>query len=591
MKEAEIRAPMHPVLGIPLASIFAAGVLASAIAARESDRTTSRLASGVLLCAGLWSLFELLTVTAPDAASAARWLRAVSLGAFPVGAMILQLLIRVSRPELDRYRPLVPAAYAASLLAILIAITTRGTVAGAVQTSWGWSLVPGPAHLPVFGLVATLPALAAASWTLRRAGRPWGVRRGLSGVERGGLLCFGLASLTDVALPAIGVPFPRFGAAGLVAWGGVTWWVIYRNRDPRLAPQRFAREILDTLPDAVALARTDGRIRSGNEKLATLAGRPITELLGTPIDELLPGWQAGRIEPEESEAELVAHSGERIAVSVAATPLADPEGRSVGQVLVVRDLREIVSLRSRLASSGRLVAVGQLAAGIAHEINNPVAYVGANLRLLRQHWEQLGAALAKPRGPAASGALEEGPELLEEACDGLDRVAAIVRDVGGFTGGDGPQRGSADLAQLLDSAARVAAPQLAGARVERDYRERPRVPCVTQEMMQVFLNLLVNAGQAVGTNGCIRLTTRCEGNDAVVEVADDGQGIAPELLEKVFEPFFTTKPVGQGTGLGLSLSRQIVAQHGGRMHAESEPGKGTCFTVRLPADASAAEGG
>jgi PAS domain S-box-containing protein len=500
--------------------------------------------------------------------------------------MILQLLVQVLHPELDRHRRLVLPAYLAAFVAIGIALASSGAVAGATRTSWGWAMVPGSAHLAIYALVATIPAWVVGSWLLRRAGRPWVVRRRLSSVERGGLLCFGLGTLTDALLPAFDVPFPRLGGAGLVAWGGVVWWAIYRTRDPRLAPQRFAREILETLPDAVALVRLDGRIRSGNERLATLADRSVSHLLGTSIDELLQGETEHRGDERESEAELQTGSGEHIPVSVSRSPLADGEGRAVGRVLVIRDLREIVSLRSRLAGSGRLVAVGQLAAGIAHEINNPVAYVGANLRFLSVQWEQVEAALTKPRGPAAGSALEEGPELLREACEGLDRVAAIVRDVGSFTGGTRPERASADLAELLDAAARVAAPQLADARIERDYSERPRVPCVTQELMQVFLNLLVNAGQALGPDGTIRLSTRTQGDEAVVEVADDGAGIPEDLVQRIFEPFFTTKPIGEGTGLGLPISQQIVSRHGGSIRVESELGRGTRFSVRLPAEAS-----
>ena len=500
-----------------------------------------------------------------------------------MGALLLHLAVRVCRPALERARPLVPVAYAVAGLAATFSAATGWTVAGALRTSWGWAPVPGPAHLPVYLVVSLAPALGVAS--VLRAG---GARRRLPGGGRpgaalllGGGLCFGVAALTDVVLPAAGAPVPELGAAALVAWGGFTWWSVYRGRDLRLAPQRFAREILETLPDAVVLVRSDGRIRSANGRLEALAGHAAGEVVGRRIAELLPGFDPERDE-SGGECELLTGSGQRVPVSVDRSDLSDSEGRVIGRVLVLRDLREVVSLRSRLVSSGRLAAVGQLAAGIAHEINNPIAYVSANLRLLARHWSELADAVGKPAGEELRTALVEGPELLAECGDGVDRVTAIVRDVGGFSGGGGPERVSADIVELLDAAARVAGPQLDGARIERDYRERPRVPVVTQELMQVFLNLLVNARQAVGERGTIRLVTRVEAGEAVVEVADDGAGIPPALAERIFEPFFTTKPVGEGTGLGLSISRQIVDQHGGRLSLVSMPGRGTTFSIRLP---------
>jgi signal transduction histidine kinase len=208
--------------------------------------------------------------------------------------------------------------------------------------------------------------------------------------------------------------------------------------------------------------------------------------------------------------------------------------------------------------------------------------------LLEQHWDDAGAALEKsPCGPLVQTALDAGPRLLEQASAGVDRVAAVVRDVGGFSRGGVVKTESADLAELLDTAARVAAPQLEGARIERRYEDLPRVSCVPQELIQVFLNLLLNASQSFEGPGTIRLTTRLEGDCALVEVTDDGAGIDPASVERIFEPFFTTKPVGEGTGLGLSIARQIVINHGGSIQVRSEPGRGTTFCIRLPLKAGA----
>jgi PAS domain S-box-containing protein len=394
-----------------------------------------------------------------------------------------------------------------------------------------------------------------------------------------------IASLTDFILPFLGVASPRLGSASLAAWGGIALWRVYRFRDPILAPHLFPREILATLPDGVVLLRLNGRIRTVNDRMASLAGCDASELKGRPIAQILveaaPSDTRARTGREHL---LIRASGEEIAVSVDESGLHDEEGNPLGRVLVVRDLREVVSLRSRLITSGRLAAVGQLAAGIAHEINNPIAYVQSDLNLLREHWSVVASEFEKsPKGPVVADLLRDGEEMIAESVEGLARVAAIVRDVGGFSRSAETQWESADVCKLLDTAVRVAQPQLRHrAVVERSYAELPLVRCVAQELMQVFLNLLLNAAQSMEEMGVIRLVARPEGDRLLIEVTDEGKGMDADTASRIFTPFFTTKPVGVGTGLGLSISRQIVEKHAGTIDAESTPGSGTTFTIDLP---------
>jgi signal transduction histidine kinase len=254
-------------------------------------------------------------------------------------------------------------------------------------------------------------------------------------------------------------------------------------------------------------------------------------------------------------------------------------------VLVVRDMREVVDLRSRLVISSRLAAVGELAAGIAHEINNPIAYVRSNLSLLAQHWQTLAAEVGKTeRGPALAEVCAEGDELLAESLGGVDRVAEIVRDVKGISHAGGGERKLVSLNPILERVVRVASHQV-DARIETALRELPPVLAAPQELEQVFLNLVLNAGQATGSGGRIRIETSVDGKGVEALVEDDGEGIPPENLSRIFDPFFTTKPQGEGTGLGLAISYQIVRRHGGEITVASERGKRTLFCVRLPAAA------
>jgi signal transduction histidine kinase len=573
---------VHAYVLIPLASFIAASAFAGAVAAREPDRRSNRLVAAILLSAAAWALFELLCAAAPDARSAAGWLRWSYLGALAIGPLACHLVLTVASAPRPLLRRVLPPAWTLAGAGAALSVASEQVVAGATASPWGWTARAGPALAPVYALVVAMPAFALFDvfGVERSDAREKRMRLGLGLV---GSLLLGFGAATDVALPLLGIPFPRLGCAGLVAWGGLTWASYYRFREPLLAPQAFAREILDILPDGVALVRLDGRIRSCNERLAELAEVGPGELQGLALEALIP--DAAALEGAcDGECELVTGSGHRILVSAARSPLRDEEGGDVGHVLVVRDVREVVSLRSRLIASGRIAAVGQLAAGIAHEINNPIAYARSNLSLLERHWEELGAALDKDANePGLRQALEEGPEILSETSEGIDRVAAIVREIGGFSGSGAAARATADVAELLETAVRVAGPQLKTVRVERDFAERPRVPCVPRELMQVFLNLLLNASQALGEDGgSIRVSTRIEGDCAQVEVADDGPGMEPATAERIFEPFFTTKDVGKGTGLGLSISQQIVEAHGGSVAVETAPGAGTRFRIRLP---------
>jgi signal transduction histidine kinase len=268
-------------------------------------------------------------------------------------------------------------------------------------------------------------------------------------------------------------------------------------------------------------------------------------------------------------------------VAVSTSLLRDKVGLALGVILVVRDLREVAELRSRLVISGRLAAVGELAAGIAHEINNPISYVRSNLGLLGQHWRTLSEELAKARRTDAVGeVIAEGDALLDESLSGIDRVAAIVRDVRAISHAGGGERRRVDLRPVLERVARVAGHNFE-ARIELVLGELPPIFGSPQELEQVFLNLVMNAGQATRTGGRVRIAAATEGPELVVAVEDDGVGIAPEHLDRIFDPFFTTKPQGEGTGLGLAISYQIVRKHGGRIRVSSSPA-GTAFVVRLP---------
>jgi signal transduction histidine kinase len=240
-------------------------------------------------------------------------------------------------------------------------------------------------------------------------------------------------------------------------------------------------------------------------------------------------------------------------------------------------------MESRLAFADRMASVGTLAAGVAHELNNPLMYVLSNLHLTREEID----ARQEPAW------LERVKQQLDEAIDGAVRMQHIVRDLKTFSRADDEQRGNVDVSRVLESSINICWNEIRHqATLERDFSETPPVDANESRLGQVFLNLLINATQAmperkVSANRITARTYTDAAGWAVIEIADNGTGIAPDRLTRVFEPFFTTKNISEGTGLGLSICRNIIRDAGGTIDVQSELGRGSTFLVRLPASTRA----
>lgn len=262
---------------------------------------------------------------------------------------------------------------------------------------------------------------------------------------------------------------------------------------------------------------------------------------------------------------------------------------------VAEQVKTIETAQRQLYQAEKLASVGQLAAGMAHEINTPIGFVRSNLAVASGYVDrlrQLASSIVTSsdanlrdqwQGADLNFVLEDFVQLLNESRSGVDRVARIVADLKAFSRVDARGREFADLNELIQSACNVATPHL-GDRitVERALNPLPPLECDAAQLSQVLLNLLLNAAEAIDGPGTVRFRTEAREHEIEIAVSDTGAGIPPEVLPRIFDPFFTTKDVGQGTGLGLTVCYNVVKAHGGTINVDTEAGKGTTLTIVLP---------
>jgi PAS domain S-box-containing protein len=392
--------------------------------------------------------------------------------------------------------------------------------------------------------------------------------------------------------------------------------------------ERYTENIIQNMNSALIVVDMDGRITFCNPPAGRILGEEASALCGrlvwswfsgeTGDESLLARTLSGGASFKGAERIITRADGTPVPIGISCSPFFDSAGEKIGAVAIFQDLTEVKQLQSQVLQTEKMASIGQLAAGVAHEINNPMGFIHANLFQmaeyltdLRRVWDcidELLRVIEKGEIEAVRTAAREFADLsdevdmaylisdlgkaIRESQEGSERIRHIVQDLRDFSHHDTGERVLADVNQCLDSTATIVWPMMRQIVVlEKEYQDLPSIHCYPMQIKQVFMNLLVNAYQSIearvgenGEMGKIWLRTRNQNGGVVAEVSDTGVGIPESCIDRIFDPFFTTKKVGSGTGLGLSTSFSIVKRHGGTMTVESKVGKGTTFSVFLPAD-------
>jgi PAS domain S-box-containing protein len=398
----------------------------------------------------------------------------------------------------------------------------------------------------------------------------------------------------------------------------------------------FHESILNCAAEAVWVVDLQGQTTFVNQAAANLCGWEAAELLGSfqhdilrhanakgaPVDaaacRLCRAFETG-IRQRVTDAVFARKDKTTFPVEYESAPFFE-QGALAGAVLTFRNVTEHHKVQSALVHAQKLESIGQLAAGIAHEINTPTQFVGDNTRFLKDAFHSLNSlvsvaerlieaakqgdvsadlveeATAAARAADIAYLIDEVPKAIDQSLEGIDRVAKIVRAMKEFSHPDSDGKVPTDLNKAIEGTATVARNEwkyVAEMVLDLD-PALPLVSCLAGELNQVILNLVVNAahaitdvlGQGPVRKGTISISTRREGDHVAIRVRDTGAGIPPAIRSKIFDPFFTTKPVGRGTGQGLAIAYAVIVEkHGGKISFETEIGKGTTFIIHLPLDA------
>jgi len=358
--------------------------------------------------------------------------------------------------------------------------------------------------------------------------------------------------------------------------------VIDLAKKGRSVHERLVHSIIQNYSDAVIALDNDYKIFFWNKGAERIFGYTADEMLGKTVDPIIPSelkekgelqWlfeetlRKGYI--ENYETERIRKDGRRIIVNLSRSLIKDENGEVLGSIAIVKDVTQIKELEKQIQHSDKLALIGQIAAGIAHEIGTPLNVISGNAEYIMM---EMG---------------ENNPykEELETIISQAERIANLIKQLLEFARPRKPNYTKVNVNNELHHVVELLKHQFEKSNIKLNLKFSEDIPSIyadCSQIHQVFLNIIVNAIQAINQNGVIEIETFAKDGYVNIKFKDNGVGILPEHLDKIFEPFFTTKEAGKGTGLGLAVSKRIMDEHRGKIEVESTPGKGTIFTVKFP---------
>lgn len=480
---------------------------------------------------------------------------------------------------------------------------------------------------------------------------PWALFQGISTPQRG--QTFWLLAASLIMLCASSIYLVRLNRGHFKLRHNLESQLAQREKAEHALRESevFYHSLVESLPQNILRKDCEGRFTFGNQRFCAKLGVTQEELIGKTDFDFYPAELAEKYRRDDLQVivsetgydtveEHVTPTGERLFVQVIKAPLFDTTGRVIGvqgifwdvteRILADEKLRdqnlqlqemarserearcELELAQSRMVQTAKLAGLGQMVAGVAHEINNPLSFVSNNVAVLQRDLAEMRDLLllyrkTEPILAAHDGALHESIRELSDRIDidytlgnldgllgrtreGLRRIQEIVKDLRVFARLDESDLNEVDLNAGIESTVNIVQGHAKKKRVqiELDLNPIPSIHCYPAKINQVVMNLVGNAIDASGEGETVTIRTLLdsERDEIRIEVVDRGPGIDPSIRDRVFDPFFTTKPIGEGTGLGLSISYGIVQDHGGSIEIESEAGKGTTFAVRLPVKSS-----
>ncbi len=381
--------------------------------------------------------------------------------------------------------------------------------------------------------------------------------------------------------------------------------------------EEFSQSIIDSSLDMIIAVDNDQRVTKFNSASQQTFGYSEKEMLGKHIEILYADEGDYKNVPKtvlkqksfSGEVINIRKNGDTFPSLLSASVLLNSKGEVIGKVGVSRDITERKQMEQMLIQSEKMASIGTLASGVAHEVNTPIGYVNMNLRTMQDYVRKLidyDDALKKVLNSNVKeeiidykelqkkyndlrndyeigGIFQDTVDIIDESIDGSESVMSIVSNLRDFARDEDQEMKPANVNEGIDKSLRIVWNKLKyKADIITEFGDIPEIECDIQRLEQVFVNLLVNAAQAIEERGTISVKTHCSNNSVLIKISDTGKGISQEDITRIFDSFFTTKEPGEGTGLGLSVSSKIIHDHNGSIDVESEVGKGTSFIIKLP---------